>query len=404
MADKVLYLKSGTSLDFEAKNSYSLSIVVADVSIAGTTPVSVPYGLSIADLNEAPTSLSLSTTAFDENIPAGSQVALLSTADPDTTPQSFTYALASGAGSTHNLFFSVAGNALRITRSPDYETRSSYSIRLRTTDQGGLSFERSLTLNVNDLPDSPTYSFSKSADVVYERGALAIGVSTTNVAAGTRLYWSLTGTNITASDFSDGLLLGSVSLGDDGKASLTKVVAADGTIEADETLEVKFFSDAARSQQIGSSLSVTLKDPLVGVVSDGPDVITGTSANEVITGVPTGSTIRGRGTVDRLTGGGGNDQFLLGDRNGAYYNDGDPATDGSADLAVITDFNTGDTITLYGSASLYQLSRGIYSSTTGAWIQLLSTGVGVSERIGFVQGATLSSLNLGNTTQFAYVT
>ena len=120
--------------------------------------------------------------------------------------------------------------------------------------------------------------------------------------------------------------------------------------------------------------------------------------------MPTGSTIRGRGTIDRLTGGGGNDQFLLGDRSGAYYNDGDPATDGSADLAVITDFNAGDTITLYGSASLSQLSRGIYSSTSGAWIQLLSTGGGLSERIGFVQGATLSSLNLANTTQFAYVT
>ena len=328
---------------------------------------------------------------------------MLSSTDPDSTPQDFTYALVSGTGSTHNLFFSLAGNALRITRSPDYETRSTYSIRLRTTDQGGLSFERSVALSVNDLPDSPTYSFSKSADIVYERGALAIGVSSTNVSAGTRIYWSFSGTNITAGDFSDGQLLGSVSLGDDGKASLTKVVAADGSNEADETLEVKFFNDAARSQQIGTTLSITLKDPVVGVVSDGPDIITGTSANEVLTGVPTSSILRGRGTVDRLTGGGGNDQFLLGDRNGAFYNDGDPATDGSADIAVITDFNAGDSIALFGAASLYQLSRGSYSSTAGLWIQMLPTGVGLSERIGFVQGATLSTLSLGNPSQFTYL-
>ena len=389
-----LFLKAGTSLNYEAKASYSLTVSVSDPSVAGSVPVTTSYGLAVRDLNEAPTALNLSATAFDENIPAGSQIAMLSTADPDSSPQSFTYSLVSGTGSTHNLFFSILGNALRITRSPDYETRSSYSIRLRTTDQGGLFNERSVVLNVNDLPDSPTYSFSKSADVVYERGALAIGVSTTNVAAGKLLYWSLSGTNITAGDFSDGTLLGSVSLGDDGKASFTKVVAADGVIEADESLNVKFFNDAARSQQIGSTLSVTLKDPVVGVVSDGPDIITGTGANEVISGVPTGSS---------LTGGGGNDQFLLADRTGAYYNDGDPATDGSADIAVITDFNAGDSIRLFGSASLYQLSQGVYGGSAGLWIRILPTGSGVSERIGFVQSATLSSLSLSNATQFTYL-
>jgi hypothetical protein len=398
-----LFLKSGTSLNYEAKAAYALTVSVSDATVAGSVPVTASYALAVRDLNEAPTALNLSATAFDENIAVGSQVATLSANDPDSTPQSFTYALVSGTGSTHNLFFSISGNALRISRSPDYETRSSYSIRLRATDQGGLSVDRSVLLNVNDLPDSPTYSFSKSADVVYERGAFAVGVSTINVPAGTRLYWSLSGTNITASDFSDGLLTGSVSLGDDGKASLTKVVAADGSIEADETLQVKFFSDAARSQQIGSTLSITLKEPVVGVVSDGPDVITGSSANEVITGVPSGSALRGRATVDRLTGGGGNDQFILGDRLGAYYNDGDPATDGSADLAVITDFNAGDSITMFGAASLYQLSRGSYGGSSGLWIQILPTAAGLSERIGFVQGATLTSLSLSNTSQFTYV-
>jgi hypothetical protein len=398
-----LFLKAGTSLNYEAKASYAVTVSASDPTVAGSVPVTTSYALAVRDLNEAPTALNLSANAFDENIPASSQIALLSADDPDNTPQSFNYSLVSGAGSTHNLFFSVLGNALRITRSPDYEARSSYSIRLRATDQGGLFNERSVVLNVNDLPDSPTYSFSKSADVVYERGALAIGVSTTNVPAGTRLYWSLSGANITASDFSDGTLLGSVSLGDDGRASFSKMVAADGVIESDETLDVRFFNDAARSQQIGNTLSITLKDPVVGVVSDGPDIITGSSANDVITGVPTASSLRGRGTVDRLTGGGGNDQFLLADSTGSYYNDGDPSTDGSADIAVITDFNAGDSIRLFGSASLYQLSQGVYGGSAGLWIRILPTGGGVSERIGFVQSATLSSLNLSSASQFTYL-
>jgi Ca2+-binding RTX toxin-like protein len=40
---------------------------------------------------------------------------------------------------------------LQINGSPDFETKSSYSIRVKTTDNGGLTFEKALTINVNDL-------------------------------------------------------------------------------------------------------------------------------------------------------------------------------------------------------------------------------------------------------------
>ncbi|MEB3318083.1 MAG: hypothetical protein VKO39_08085 [Cyanobacteriota bacterium] len=398
-----LFLRAGTTLDFESKNDYSLAVSVADVLLPGSVPSATTYSLSLLDLNEAPSALHLSATTVDENVPAGSSIALLSVEDPDQTTQSLTYALVPGTGSTHNLLFSLTGNLLRLIGSPNYETRSSYAIRLRVTDQDGLSFERPATISVNDLPETPTYSLSKSADVVYEWGALSIGVSSANGPAGTRIYWSLTGTNITAGDFSDAQLLGDTLLGDDGKASFTKVVASDGINEADETLEVKFFTDPARTEQIGTTLAITLKDLAVGLVTDGPDIITGTIANEVLTGVPTHSTLRGQSSVDRLTGGGGQDQFLLGDGNGAYYNDGNPSTNGSADLAVITDFNVGDSITLHGSASHYQLSRGSYGSVPGLWIQSLPAGRGVSERIAFVQGQTLNTLNLNDATQFNYL-
>nr|MCM0589612.1 type I secretion C-terminal target domain-containing protein [Gloeotrichia echinulata DEX184] len=35
--------------------------------------------------------------------------------------------------------------------SPDFETKSSYNIRVRTTDEGGLTFEKALTIGINDL-------------------------------------------------------------------------------------------------------------------------------------------------------------------------------------------------------------------------------------------------------------
>jgi hypothetical protein len=398
----VLYLKAGTSLNYESKSAYAVAIVVGDSTLGGSSPVSTEFSLAVTDVNEAPTALALSATALNENIPAGALVASLISSDPDTSDQSFSYALVAGVGDTDNLAFFVTGNQLHITRTPDYEVKSSYDIRLKTTDQGGLSFERHVQLAINDLPDSPSYSFSSSAPIVYEGGALALGISSSNVAPGTQIYWSFSGTGITSADLSDGSLSGTSTLGGDGGAGFTKTIAADGVVEGDEGLEVKFFSDSARSQQLGSTLLVTIKEPSVGVVTDGPDVITGTAAAETIRGVPTGSTLRGRGTVDKLTGGAGNDNFVLADTSGVFYDDGNPTVSGTKDMAWITDFSAGDKIILSGSAANYRLSSAFYSSFRGVLLNALLPA-STPEPIGFVQSATLASLSLANLNQFTYL-
>jgi hypothetical protein len=398
-----LYLKAGTSLNYETKTAYAVTVSVLDSSLGGSSPVSIGYSLAVTDMNEAPTALSLSATAFNENIPAGSLVASLSSTDPDSSLQSFSYALAAGAGDTDNPAFFITGNQLHIINSPDYEVKSSYGIRLKTTDQGGLSFERNVTLTVNDLLDSPSYSFSSSAAIVYEGGALALAVRSSNAAPGTRIYWSFSGTGISGADFTDGILSGTSTLGADGGAGFTKTIAADGVVEGDEGLEVKFFSDIARTQQLGSTIQVSIKEPSVGVVTDGPDIITGSAAAETIRGVPTGSTQRGRGTVDKLTGGGGNDHFLLADTSGVFYDDGNATVSETRDMAWITDFSVGDKITLFGSAANYRLNSAFYSSFRGVLINALLPA-STPEPIGFVQSATLASLNLANTDQFIYLT
>jgi hypothetical protein len=174
-------------------------------------------------------------------------------------------------------------------------------------------------------------------------------------------------------------------------------------VEPDETLEVRFYSDAARSQSVGSSLAITLNEPSVGFVTDGNDVITGTAAAELITGVPAGSGVRGQGSVDRLTGGAGADIFALGDSLGIYYDDGTTGL-GTTDLAVITDFSAQDSIQLFGSSSGYRLVSGRYSGIAGVRIDALSTASGIMpEAIGFVQGATMATLSLTNPNQFLYI-
>jgi hypothetical protein len=251
----------------------------------------------------------------------------------------------------------------------------------------------------DDILSPPTYTFSKSAVAVDEGSTLAIGVSTGNLTAGTPLYWRFSGAGITASDFSDGLLEGSTALGTDGRAGFSKVIAADAIHDPNETLELRFYSDAGRTQQVGASLGVLLRQPSVGAVTDVSDILIGTSADETLCGVPTGSALRGQGALDRLTGGGGNDLFVLGDAMGRFYDDGAPGL-GSADLALITDFNAGDRIQLKGVATDYRLISGRYAGVAGVRIDAL---LPIPEAIGFVQGSTLASLSLVDSSQFVFV-
>ena len=291
---------------------------------------------------------------------------------------------------------------LNVVGDGSFEADESFTLSL-SNPLGGSLLPGAATANGriqnDDVLTAPVYTFSKSADAVDEGSSLAIGVSTANVPAGSPIFWRFGGTGITAADFSDGLLEGSTALGSDGRAGFSKAIAADPDHDPNETLELRFFSDAAHTQQIGSTVSVLLRQPSVGLITDASDILIGTSADETLIGVPTGSTLRGQGSLDRLTGGGANDLFVLGDATGRFYDDGTPGL-GSADLALVTDFNAGDRIQLHGVASDYRLISGRYAGVAGVRIDALSPN---PEAIGFVQGATLASLNLANSSQFLFV-
>jgi glycerophosphoryl diester phosphodiesterase len=296
--------------------------------------------------------------------------------------------------------------AVSVVGDASLETDEGFHIELNSPIGALLSSTTSTGLLqiLNDDQPTPTYSFVATPQTVFEGGTMHISITTTNVEAGSLLWWQLSGEGITPSDFSDGVLGGSTVIGSDGRAAFTKTIATDAVVDPDETLEVLFYTDAARSKSVGA-VAITLKEPSVGVVTDGNDLITGTAAAELITGVPSGSLERGRGSVDQLTGGAGADIFNLGDAQGIYYNDGTPGL-GTQDLAIITDFTADDRIQLSGSSSGYRLISGRNAGIRGVRIDALFTASGnmpEAEAIGFVQGATLATLNLANTNQFLYV-
>ncbi|NDB17481.1 MAG: hypothetical protein EB018_11420, partial [Gammaproteobacteria bacterium] len=127
-----LYLKAGVTLNFEAKASYAVTANVADTSLSGSTPVTVGLTLSVTDVNEAPVDIALSASSLAENAGANAVVGNLSSTDADAG-NTFTYTLVSGTGDTDNATFNVSAGQLRATASLDFEARSTYSVRVRST-------------------------------------------------------------------------------------------------------------------------------------------------------------------------------------------------------------------------------------------------------------------------------
>jgi hypothetical protein len=137
-------------------------------------------------INTAPTSITLSSAAIAENESIGTVVGTLGTVDADAG-DTFTYTLVSGEGSTDNASFTIDGTSLKAAASFDFETRSSYSVRVGATDSGGLTTERAFTITVTDVNDNAPVFTSGTTGTVAENAptATAIYTATTSDADGT---------------------------------------------------------------------------------------------------------------------------------------------------------------------------------------------------------------------------
>lgn len=135
----------------------SVTYTVTATNTGGSTTATVTLVY-----NTAPTNISLSASSINENNAANAVVGTLSTTDADTG-DTHTYTLVSGEGSTDNESFTIAENQLKATPVFDFETKTSYSVRIKTTDAGGLTYEKVLAITVNNVDESPILSVSQSS-------------------------------------------------------------------------------------------------------------------------------------------------------------------------------------------------------------------------------------------------
>ena len=160
----------------------------------------------------------------------------------------------------------------------------------------------SATVSVIDTSQgaSPTYSISTSSSVD-EGGTLSTTISKSNVAAGTNLYWSISGSGIDSSDFTVSPYNNLTGFDDDDSFTIYHKLANDLATEGNETLYIKLYSDQARTTQVGSTKSVTIND------TSKSSSLTGTDSDDTINGTTDNDNIKGGGGSDVIDGGAGDD-------------------------------------------------------------------------------------------------
>ena len=149
----------------------------------------VPLGTSISG-NRAPTDIALTTAVIAENLPIGTVVGTLSTTDPDAG-DTFKYTIV-GNGTGSPAYFSIDGNKLKTAAILDYETRSSFLPRIRSTDSLGLFTEKDLTISVTNVNEAPTITSSAAVSVAENQAAVQTVVAA-DPDAGTTLSYSIVG-------------------------------------------------------------------------------------------------------------------------------------------------------------------------------------------------------------------
>ncbi len=167
-------LQTPASFDYETKSSYSIRVRATD---QGGLYLETQITITVTDVNDAPTDISLSNSTVPENQPSGTAVGTFTATDPDTGDAE-TFTLVSGASDTDNASFTIDGGALQTAAAFNYEVKNSYSIRVRATDLGSLSVERTFTISVQDV--TPDLVVTTAAD----SGAGSLRAAIASAAAG----------------------------------------------------------------------------------------------------------------------------------------------------------------------------------------------------------------------------
>ena len=132
-------------------SGYRIRAIAASPSITSGPNA---HDITITAPNSAPTAITLSPTSIDENAGADAVVGDLGTTDADAGDE-HTYELVADFGDNNAFSIDNVNDQLLANSSFDYETQTSYSIKIRSTDDAGDFVEEEFTIEVNDVDEKP---------------------------------------------------------------------------------------------------------------------------------------------------------------------------------------------------------------------------------------------------------
>ncbi|MGC9524240.1 MAG: ELWxxDGT repeat protein [Limnospira sp.] len=253
-------------------------------------------------VNEAPTALSFDSNSVDENAATGTVVGNLTSTDPDSF-DIHTYTLLNDAGGR----FAVSGDQIVVADGTliDRETIDSHSIRVQTTDPGGLSYERNFIINVNNINEAPEISDQSFEIAEDATDGTPVGTVTSSDVDGPTLTYSITAGN-DDSIFAINGITGEITIVDSTQLDFETTDSYNLTVQVTDT-----------EHQTDATVTVSITDandaPEIGdqSLSVAEDAIDGTSV-----GTPTASDPDGDSLTYSITAGNGDGIFTIDESTG----------------------------------------------------------------------------------------
>jgi hypothetical protein len=144
-------VRDSSLLNFEALRTITLTVQVTDRAGLSDSLATV---VTLRDVNEVPTSISLAGGTVTENSVAGVLVGTVAGIDPDAGDQ-LSYTLTDSALGRFAIDSRTGAITVALGASLNYEAAPSHTIAVRTIDGNGLFFDQSFTINVRNINEAP---------------------------------------------------------------------------------------------------------------------------------------------------------------------------------------------------------------------------------------------------------
>ncbi|MEL6979804.1 MAG: cadherin domain-containing protein, partial [Pseudomonadota bacterium] len=332
-------LAPGRALDYETATSHSITIQSSD----GVNTASQTVAISVTDENDVGQVFTSGGAATTSEAAADTAVLYTATTtDVDTTGETITYSLTDDAGGLFEIDAATGEVSLAAGRALDYETATSHSITIQSSD-GVNTGAQTVLLTVTDHDEfdvTPVLDANGGANSVSEAAAngAMVGITARAVDADGTDSVSYSLTDDAGGRFAIDASTGVVTIADASLISFEDATSHSITVRAtstDGSTSSQSYSIAVTDVAEDLSVSGTFVDTGVAETS-----ITGGAGDDDITAHADGGVIDGGAGDDKLRGGAGDDVLIAGGGNNdeLFGGAGADRLDGSASAWTSADY------------------------------------------------------------------